>query len=442
MAESPQSNKTPTTPQANGNLFLASKIKGRIPETPKPTVENPTPVHPLFVLNKTLLPPNYTGYVSQFELLLACEMEVGEDQIDAIIRSGALWRIYPRNEDAKQTLLMYGITFMGFQVQLLESNPFNTDTTKLFVSGLPLCVTNQEMLQYLKEIGIKPLGDVEFELIVDSKNVITTCKSGRRICKIEKPSTNLDKTLTIGTFKCPIFYYGQVRNNKNQENNERSNKQNVPQPNDAVPTAEEHPKNIPNNTDRVEDILSSFQNLPIQDKIPNKALDNKVKVNDKVNSELLGNDTNSLRVNTVETTKKIVSSPPITPPSSKKNQVSNQKEVGKVPSNKENYSAIAKGLFTKRDTGSSPQTRGRTLHRQVSLSEHLGKRLPIDGRKKQSPNRKRSSSVSKNPSLVLSPAKRLNYNKDNTLKEMMHKKSVVQFASTPSRDGHHELEGV
>ena len=459
MAELSQSNTTPTPKRNDGNLF----IKRRYPETPKPSVENPTPVHPLFVLNKTLLPPNFTGYISQFDLLLACEMEAGEGQIDAIIRSGALWRIYPRNEDAKQTLLIYGITFMGFQVQLLESNPFSKDSTKLFVSGLPLCISNQEMVQCLRETGIKVIGDVEFELIVDEKNVSTTCKSGRRICKIEKPNTNLDKTMTICTFKCPIFYYGQIRNNRNQNVENKSDNQKIPQTPIADHSAEEHSKTVTNDTVRCEDILSNDENLSTQDNISNSTSNKKDQVNDKMNNdtELPGNIINSQNVNNAVISHKSDSknvdntetSPKIdinngnsteTSPKSdnkiiNKNMETSPKTDSHTPNNKEKYSAIAKGLFTKYASSGSPQKRGRPLNRQISLTEHLGKKLPKDGRKTNSPNRKRS--VSKNTSLGLSPAKRSNIKKDNSLKEIMNNNSV-QFATMPSRDGPHGITGV
>ena len=96
-------------------------------------------VRPVYVLNSVLAPSDYSGYISNLEVLRSCEQIVGEDEgIHAIVRTGGLWRIYPCTEFGRERLMIEGIDFMGCTIQLSDRNPFDDGTTKLFIGGLPL----------------------------------------------------------------------------------------------------------------------------------------------------------------------------------------------------------------------------------------------------------------------------------------------------------------
>ena len=179
--------------------------------------ENRAVIRPVYALNSSLAPPNYTGYISQLQVLRACEAVVGEGEIHAIVRTGALWRIYPCTQFGRERLLIEGIEYMEYSLQLLDINPFDTETTKLFVGGIPLNISNQEVEKVLIKMGVKLKGEFDYEYIKDENKKSTSCKSGRRTVIIEVPKKHLPTVIEMGKMKCPIFYYGQVRpkGNKN-----------------------------------------------------------------------------------------------------------------------------------------------------------------------------------------------------------------------------------
>ena len=179
--------------------------------------ENRAVIRPVYALNSSLAPPNYSGYISQLQVLRACEAVVGEGEIHAIVRTGALWRIYPCTQFGRERLLIEGIEYMEYSLQLLDINPFDTETTKLFVGGIPLNISNQEVEKVLIKMGVKLKGEFDYEYIKDENKKSTSCKSGRRTVIIEVPKKHLPTVIEMGKMKCPIFYYGQVRpkGNKN-----------------------------------------------------------------------------------------------------------------------------------------------------------------------------------------------------------------------------------
>ena len=179
--------------------------------------ENRAVIRPVYALNSSLAPPNYTGYISQLQVLRACEAVVGEGEIHAIVRTGALWRIYPCTQFGRERLLIEGIEYMEYSLQLLDINPFDTETTKLFVGGIPLNISNQEVEKVLIKMGVKLKGEFDYEYIKDENKKSTSCKSGRRTVIIEVPKKHLPTVIEMGKMKCPIFYYGQIRpkGNKN-----------------------------------------------------------------------------------------------------------------------------------------------------------------------------------------------------------------------------------
>ena len=179
--------------------------------------ENRAVIRPVYALNSSLAPPNYTGYISQLQVLRACEAVVGEGEIHAIVRTGALWRIYPCTQFGRERLLIEGIEYMEYSLQLLDINPFDTETTKLFVGGIPLNISNEEVEKVLIKMGVKLKGEFDYEYIKDENKKSTSCKSGRRTVIIEVPKKHLPTVIEMGKMKCPIFYYGQVRpkGNKN-----------------------------------------------------------------------------------------------------------------------------------------------------------------------------------------------------------------------------------
>ena len=181
--------------------------------------DRPNSVHPVFILHRSL--PHATDkYYTVREICGACEKRTGHDTIIGAQKIGALWRIYPRNSDARANLLISGITLRGVSVSLCDKNPFliqspngdTVNTTRLVISNVPISFSDKELLEMVIKVGGKPRSDLYLERDRDDDGKLTRWLTGRRFVYIEVPPTPLPGKIDIGPFKASLFHREQKEN--------------------------------------------------------------------------------------------------------------------------------------------------------------------------------------------------------------------------------------
>ena len=170
-------------------------------------------VPPLFVKHSTFNSP-----VGGLDICLAVEKVTGKETVEGVQRMGDLYRIYLKNQQARDIALVNGITIHNCAISLLSHNPFQVrdqiNTTKIFIGNVPLSVDDSEIERALLEQGIVFKSGLKFETYRTPDGKWTHFKTGRRFIYTEIPKLNLNQFLKIGLWRASIFYKEQTRPTK------------------------------------------------------------------------------------------------------------------------------------------------------------------------------------------------------------------------------------
>ena len=150
------------------------------------------------------VPKETTG----LQMALACDKSI-PGGIYGTQKIKGLWRIYTWSREARDQLLIKGITINRIHVAVFDTNPNivdnSTETVKLIIGNVPMSVANAEIEKILKSMS-----DVSFrsklfdESYRDEDGKLTSFKSGRRYVYIQKPSKPLPKFVQIMKWKAPL----------------------------------------------------------------------------------------------------------------------------------------------------------------------------------------------------------------------------------------------
>ena len=168
-------------------------------------------------------------YPNGLDIIYAIEEVSGRGSIEGAQKIGKLYRIYIKNETAKDKLSVEGFTFNGVHVSFYSQNPFvirdQSDTVKIIIGGVPLSVASDEFEKVLLDLDVQILSDLKFENYRDKDGSWTAYKTGRRFLYCKKPDRNLPAEVKIGLWRASLYYKGQVRprsrGNTNVNNNIR-----------------------------------------------------------------------------------------------------------------------------------------------------------------------------------------------------------------------------
>lgn len=176
-----------------------------------------TTVLPVFVMNKNL--PTFSDKLYTVnEICSACEKKTGHDSILGAQKIGALWRIYPKQSDARVKLLIEGFSLRGVSVTVCDKNPFvvmtrdgerEIKTTKVTVGNLPISLSNQDINAMLTKLGVKPRSELFMERARDENGGLTRWLTGRRFMYVEVPDRPLTERVSLGVFTASIFHQEQ-----------------------------------------------------------------------------------------------------------------------------------------------------------------------------------------------------------------------------------------
>ena len=169
----------------------------------------------LFLKVADVTPPD-NKYVNGLDIIYAIEKVTGRGSIEGAQRMGNLFRIYVKNESAKNKLSIEGFTFQGHQVSLFTHNPFtvkehSSETVKIIIGGVPLSVAHDEFEKALLDLKVEMVSDIKFENYRDSEGKWTNYKTGRRFVYCRKPSLNLKTNTKVGFWNATLYYRGQIR---------------------------------------------------------------------------------------------------------------------------------------------------------------------------------------------------------------------------------------
>ena len=172
-------------------------------------------VQPVFLRGKDI--PSSEDHFSGLGLCVAAEKSTGKGAIKGAQEIRNLWRIYPATREARNDMLLKGLSINGVQVQVADINPFilrqktgeEKPATKVWVADIPLSVANSEIELALNKIGCELRSDIKQERYRDADNKLTRFETGRRFVFVTVPATPLDPVLKVGPFQGRVYHKEQ-----------------------------------------------------------------------------------------------------------------------------------------------------------------------------------------------------------------------------------------
>ena len=179
-------------------------------------------VEPVFFLRRSLPTQGDTLYDS-LEICLAAEKVSGPETILGAQDIRGLWRVYPLSREARNCLLINGITLRGCTVQAHDKNPYivrengqEVPVTKVWVSDIPLSCDGKDIETALVRLGCVLRSSLIFEKIRNKDGKLTRFLTGRRFIFINTPAKPLERFLQIGGFNTRIYHKEQPKREPNQ----------------------------------------------------------------------------------------------------------------------------------------------------------------------------------------------------------------------------------
>ena len=181
----------------------------------------PMSVSPLFFLAK-----DAPEGIDRVDVLEAAEkVTKNPAAVICATRSGGLWKLYAAALDHKATLKTQGHLNMQNKntkvcknVKLYVQNPYNLRSengeeipgTRLNIDGLPLSVSDEDLMASLQEQGVKTRGNLVWEKVRKRDDTLHPhWITGRRYIFIDLPKVSLSSKLKVGSFTCYMNYKEQ-----------------------------------------------------------------------------------------------------------------------------------------------------------------------------------------------------------------------------------------
>ena len=198
--------------------------------TTSPTEDVRNRVLPVFMKNNTLPAANSKEYTTA-EICEAAEKVCGSGNILGAQRISGLWRVYPATTDARQALLVSGLTLRHYKVTVRDKNPFlitapsgsgsdqserERPVTKVVISNVPISFSNVHILEAFTKLSVETRSKLIEERDRDSTGKLTRWLTGRRFIYISVPTSPLPKFVSIGPFKATLFHREQKQQEKTQ----------------------------------------------------------------------------------------------------------------------------------------------------------------------------------------------------------------------------------
>lgn len=177
-----------------------------------------TPAHPMvrpIFMTERQLPMELLDKLTVRAICSAAEKTCGYNTMEGAQLINGLWRVYPKTEEARATLLISGLALEGFNITLKDKNPFivnneeEAPSTRLLISDIPLSFSNEDIANALEALGCKLQSTIRFECDRDNNGRLTRWKTGRRFVYIQVPANPLARTVKIGIFTAKLYHREQ-----------------------------------------------------------------------------------------------------------------------------------------------------------------------------------------------------------------------------------------
>ncbi len=161
---------------------------------------------------------DFTKRMTGIEICEACEEVAGLSSMEGCQKLGGIWRLYPKNERARNSLIVKGVVLQGVAISVLDRNPYllsggsDKPTVKITIGNCPHSIANNEIEKGLKTLNGLELCSKIFDQCYRRENgELTSWKSGRRYAYIVKPDSPLPTEFKVGNWMASLYYYGQPR---------------------------------------------------------------------------------------------------------------------------------------------------------------------------------------------------------------------------------------
>lgn len=174
---------------------------------------------PVFLMKRNLPPVDHSNRYTVLEICLAAEKESGPETILGAQEIHGLWRIYPLTRQARNTLLIEGMSIRGCLLQLHNKNPYivkdqdgrENPATKLWLSDIPISCATSDIETALGRLGCQLRSPLIYEKTRNKDGKLTRFLTGRRFVYMSVPQTPLEKTLKIGSFTARVYHREQPK---------------------------------------------------------------------------------------------------------------------------------------------------------------------------------------------------------------------------------------
>ena len=173
---------------------------------------------PVFIRRRDVPLVEVEGDPTVYQMCIAAERCSGAKTICGAQPYKGMWRIYPKSEEARTTLLIEGIIIRNVRVSLSANNPFiprddngvAVPTTRVWIDQIPLSVADSEIEFSLRQLGCDLKSRIMLEKARDNDRRLTNFLTGRRFVFITVPPKPLPKWMPVaGDFQAKLFHWEQ-----------------------------------------------------------------------------------------------------------------------------------------------------------------------------------------------------------------------------------------
>ncbi|XP_062583223.1 uncharacterized protein LOC134244991 [Saccostrea cucullata] len=178
---------------------------------------------PLYLRNSDLRSDGGKQF-TDYELIEPIKRVVGDDLL-CVQLDRNLWRIYLKNTENRNKLLIQGMEINSISYQFYDTNPYTSGaksadqkTLKLRICGLPLSVSDSSVHEMLDKLCVKLVSKILYEKIRHPEtNRMTSILNGTRFMFIEPlpDGKSLPRTNYCAGVQCKIFHFGQRKKTGN-----------------------------------------------------------------------------------------------------------------------------------------------------------------------------------------------------------------------------------
>ena len=150
-----------------------------------------------------------------YHICLALEKVVGDGNIIGGGDLKEVFRIYCRTSEARNKLLLEGVTIGDVHVTISDKNPkivsdIDRKSEKLIVGDVPLSLATEEIDKVIGGLdGVRLRSKWFDEMYRNDKQELSLFKTGRRFVYIDVPPKPLPRYVKIGHFRASVYHYSQ-----------------------------------------------------------------------------------------------------------------------------------------------------------------------------------------------------------------------------------------